>query len=700
MGAVKTGRWTLPAILAALFVALLAGCGDDGTTGGPDAARPPDGGRDATIQEDARPGDATRDGTVGCSPATCPEGCCLAGECLAPSAAHCGLGGAACVDCTADGRADSCDQGQCVCAAAGRLCDAGEHCTANGCEAGCVPSCAGKCAGADDGCGGTCADNDCSGCCTSDHQCLPGTSDSACGSGGWACRDCASRGRTCGNGGCLSSLTNDAAFAGQEVPESVQPGASFQVVVAFRNVGTATWTAAQEYKLGSQNFQDNGRWGLGRVELGAGEQVAPGQVKEFRFTVTAPSAPGFHPFQWRMLRERVEWFGEYSPTVVITIEPSQVSVCQQAANLANTGQDASGAIQACLDSAPAGGVVELPVGVYALGHQVLLRNHPVTLRTQGRSFSDPRCAEDGSDCAVLRALPSFGDELGLVRLLASGSRVDHLVIDGNKENRWQTPSGQQCRSGNNRFGHNVQMPCDGCSFTNSVTKNTLCGTGLEVAGLRTGVVVWRNLAAHNGIHDEQGLWADGITVHDAVESSFTDNEFVDNTDVDFVFGGCHRCTIQGNVFSHSADFQGSSFTALMVHAWSDDQGTNLTSGDFTDTGITDNLVDCGPSHQCGFGLYLGSDAWYIADVFGGEVFRNEVRNAQLGLLLDDVHDTRVYDNRVSGTRGWTRGSCGRRTTWDYVMGNRTANVDTSRDLLGSVFHSDDWDHCIPNWWNP
>ena len=50
---------------------------------------------------------------------------------------------------------------------------------------------------------------------------------------------------------------------------------------------------------------------------------------------------------------------------------------------------------------------------------------------------------------------------------------------------------------------------------------------------------------------------------------------IDNTDVDLIFGGCRNCMISDNKISHTDDFSGSSFAALMIHAWPS------TSGDFT-----------------------------------------------------------------------------------------------------------------------
>jgi len=115
---------------------------------------------------------------------------------------------------------------------------------------------------------------------------------------------------------------NGAAFVGQTVPASMETGRIYDVRVSFRNIGTTTWTRAAGYKLGSQSPQDNGRWGTGRVELAGNEAVAPGAVKDFDFPVRAPAQAGTYPFQWRVLRENVEWFGEPSTALSVPVHAS------------------------------------------------------------------------------------------------------------------------------------------------------------------------------------------------------------------------------------------------------------------------------------------------------------------------------------------------------------------------------------------
>ena len=111
----------------------------------------------------------------------------------------------------------------------------------------------------------------------------------------------------------------NAQFVSQSVPATMTAGQTYSVSVTMENTGTSTWTNASNYKLGSQNPQDNTTWGLGRVDLAATDSITPGQHKTFVFNITVPLIHGTYNFQWRMLREAVEWFGDLSPNAAVTV---------------------------------------------------------------------------------------------------------------------------------------------------------------------------------------------------------------------------------------------------------------------------------------------------------------------------------------------------------------------------------------------
>jgi hypothetical protein len=115
-------------------------------------------------------------------------------------------------------------------------------------------------------------------------------------------------------------------FAGMTaVPASVTTGQTFAVSITFQNAGQCTWTGADGYRLGSQSPENNTNWGFNRVYLAAGEAIGPGQSKTFVLNATAPTTPGAYGFQWRMVREFVNWFGPNTPSATVNVTSPQPS---------------------------------------------------------------------------------------------------------------------------------------------------------------------------------------------------------------------------------------------------------------------------------------------------------------------------------------------------------------------------------------
>lgn len=114
-----------------------------------------------------------------------------------------------------------------------------------------------------------------------------------------------------------------ASFQGQVVPPVMQPGQRYQVTIRMKNTGPSPWTpgGALPYQLGVQSPQNNNTtWGVQRVPLPA--PVPPGATAAFIFMVTAPTTPGPHPFQWGMVHEGVEWFGDLTAPVPVVVASS------------------------------------------------------------------------------------------------------------------------------------------------------------------------------------------------------------------------------------------------------------------------------------------------------------------------------------------------------------------------------------------
>ncbi|MBK0014069.1 RHS repeat-associated core domain-containing protein [Stenotrophomonas sp. S41] len=109
---------------------------------------------------------------------------------------------------------------------------------------------------------------------------------------------------------------NAAAFDSQSVSAQMEAGKPYEVVIRMRNAGDDPWRSQEGFALGSQNPGDNMTWGIHRITTG---DVPVGEVGEFRAVVTAPGKAGSYSFQWRMLREGVEWFGVPTPDVLISV---------------------------------------------------------------------------------------------------------------------------------------------------------------------------------------------------------------------------------------------------------------------------------------------------------------------------------------------------------------------------------------------
>ncbi len=117
-----------------------------------------------------------------------------------------------------------------------------------------------------------------------------------------------------------NSIGNGAKFEGQSVPATMISGEEYEVSVTVKNTGMEVWTNDKQYRLGSQSPQDNIYW-KGRIDLNPEEKIMPGETKKFTFKVKAPGRPGTYDFQWRMVREDIEWFGSLSENAKITVEP-------------------------------------------------------------------------------------------------------------------------------------------------------------------------------------------------------------------------------------------------------------------------------------------------------------------------------------------------------------------------------------------
>lgn len=118
---------------------------------------------------------------------------------------------------------------------------------------------------------------------------------------------------------------NNAQFISQTVPNTVDTNQLFNISITFKNTGTSTWQSSDGFKIGSQNPQDNSNWGTGRIYLP--NDVAPNEQVTINTNLTAPAVSGIYNFQWKMLQEGVEWFGEPTEnTQILVLESGNSAV--------------------------------------------------------------------------------------------------------------------------------------------------------------------------------------------------------------------------------------------------------------------------------------------------------------------------------------------------------------------------------------
>lgn len=352
--------------------------------------------------------------------------------------------------------------------------------------------------------------------------------------------------------------------------------------------------------------------------------------------------------------------------------------------------------QACIDAAKTGDIIELRPGEYPMQKPIIIAT-AITLRTQGLA-SSVSCGDDrGLQCAHLIAVsPLINIQRAFIQIQSPNVTLAQIVVDGNKSARTSSPEAQACRAGNNGLGITLHVNAPTFKFLGSSTINALCGSGMEITPASSHLEITNSFAGFNGVHNQNMLWSDGITILQSDDAIIRGNLLTDNTDVDLIFGGCTRCQITGNQIKHSDTFAQSSFAALMLHAWPN----GSTSGDYSGSNVSDNQIDCSAGHQCGFGILIGANPWYKAPTFGGTITDNTINGAQGGLIVNDATgDITLGPNTVTNSGGIFKTSQGKKNLSSY--GISIASKPLVHFINGAnhePWQSRDFTGAIPNWW--
>ena len=110
----------------------------------------------------------------------------------------------------------------------------------------------------------------------------------------------------------------DAAYVGMKVPEKVVADQVFRVQVTMRNTGAKGW-GSWPLRLRAMDPDNNTRWGTSYIIIRQGHTVRPGAEYTFTSNLRAPHEPGKASFQWRVCKDAKIWFGQTTPSKVITV---------------------------------------------------------------------------------------------------------------------------------------------------------------------------------------------------------------------------------------------------------------------------------------------------------------------------------------------------------------------------------------------
>jgi hypothetical protein len=358
---------------------------------------------------------------------------------------------------------------------------------------------------------------------------------------------------------------------------------------------------------------------------------------------------------------------------------------------ANGSRDAAAALVDCVEQLPVGGQLRLAPGVYRLERPITI-DKAVTISTAGIADSAPGCADlPEGRCATILLDPqrSFAKARTMpVEVAADDVTLSHLIIRG----AGVTPERRaECRTPALRpLGGGLRVSGSRFTLRKSVLRDVACYTALEIAGGASAPAIEDNVIGPNGDHSPGEIWSDGVTIHDSSHASIVGNLFIDNTDVQLIFGGCRDCRIERNRFRHSSAFSSGSFAELMLQAWPS------TSGNYAGTVVRGNSIDCGQHRRCGYGIMVGSAPWYKGPASGGAIVGNDVSDAMIAINIDALTGPlEIHDNRVRNSGGRFPSDCGLKdwpavnvapTSRPYVRGDPSDLEERSVSTAGCLLN--------------
>jgi Ig-like domain from next to BRCA1 gene len=123
----------------------------------------------------------------------------------------------------------------------------------------------------------------------------------------------------------LANTCNRARFVAMEMDGrplpavlSLAPRQQKAATLTLQNAGESTWRPDPDVQFRLGLVGDEPRAGH-RVDLLPSEEIPPGASKRFVVPIAAPAEAGDYVFQWRMLVEGAEWFGDATPEATVRV---------------------------------------------------------------------------------------------------------------------------------------------------------------------------------------------------------------------------------------------------------------------------------------------------------------------------------------------------------------------------------------------
>jgi FG-GAP-like repeat len=113
----------------------------------------------------------------------------------------------------------------------------------------------------------------------------------------------------------LPNVPRKAQFLYIQAPTQMTIGGTYRINVAYKNIGSVTWTNQEKYSLGQLTTNV---WGSGYLPIQQ-SPVPPGYNGLFSFDVVAPANQGNYLMQWSMIQENIEWFGDWTVPVFVQV---------------------------------------------------------------------------------------------------------------------------------------------------------------------------------------------------------------------------------------------------------------------------------------------------------------------------------------------------------------------------------------------